>query len=383
MSLKILVVTPDFPYPANHGGRVDYYNRIRCFQEFGYEVDLISTVKEEIGEEHIGHMRRYVKSVTLVRRDISIRSLLSGLPLQMKSREGLKKISLSEKTYDVLWLESEYVLPIIENPDFKFKKSFLRIHNLESRYFVSLATSSMPHPSALFYFLEAYKFRRFNKRFSFSIDKRLYISSSEMKAAAGNYNNFYLPPVYPEFKIQTALQKREGKRVLFVGSLFMPNNRKSIDFFIQQVHPLLLTHQEYEFVIIGSTRMDAALQQKLNAAYAGAANVRFLFDASDETILEYYSSSRVFVNPVFETAGIKMKVLDAIRHGIPVVSTNAGIEGTGLDAGQDVLIADSAKEMASQIKAIFSGSLDGFSLVRNAQIKLQSNQTKLKQVFYE
>jgi glycosyltransferase involved in cell wall biosynthesis len=129
--------------------------------------------------------------------------------------------------------------------------------------------------------------------------------------------------------------------------------------------------------------MDAALQQKLKTTYAGAANVRFLFDASEETILKYYSSSRVFVNPVFETAGIKMKVLDAIRHGIPVVSTKAGIEGTGLDAGRDVLVADSAKEMANQLKAIFSGTLDDFSLVRNAQLKLQSNQTKLKQVFYE
>jgi glycosyltransferase involved in cell wall biosynthesis len=301
----------------------------------------------------------------------------------MKSRDALRKINLSTKQFDVLWLESEYVLPIVNHPDIRFNKSFLRIHNLESKYFVSLATSSIPHPSSLFYFLEAVKFRRFDNRFPVSIDKRLFISSSEMKAAAGMDNKFYLPPVYPDFNVHTDLQKRDGKRVLFVGSLFMPNNRKSIDFYIQQVHPLLLTQPDYEFVVIGSTRMDAALQQKLKTTYAGAANVRFLFDASEETILKYYSSSRVFVNPVFETAGIKMKVLDAIRHGIPVVSTKAGIEGTGLDAGQDVLVADSAKEMANQLKAIFSGTLDDFSLVRNAQLKLQSNQTKLKQVFYE
>jgi Glycosyl transferases group 1 len=55
--------------------------------------------------------------------------------------------------------------------------------------------------------------------------------------------------------------------------------------------------------------------------------------------------------PIRTGAGTRIKALDAIAVGVPVISTVFGIEGLGLRPGRDVLIADSPEEFAAKVLA--------------------------------
>ena len=131
---KIIVVSTDCPYPANHGGRLDILMRLELLSSIGHEVDLIVTYKEEISEASKEYLKKICKNVYYVQRDGMIKSatsdMLKFLPLQIKSRAKLKEIKLNKK-YDYVLCESEYVCSILNNATLDVTNKFLRVHNNE------------------------------------------------------------------------------------------------------------------------------------------------------------------------------------------------------------------------------------------------------------
>jgi glycosyltransferase involved in cell wall biosynthesis len=62
-----------------------------------------------------------------------------------------------------------------------------------------------------------------------------------------------------------------------------------------------------------------------------------------------YAAARVAINPVQGTTGLQIKVVEALCHGRPVVSTSAGVAGIGRDAEGGVLVADTATGFAAAV----------------------------------
>lgn len=64
--------------------------------------------------------------------------------------------------------------------------------------------------------------------------------------------------------------------------------------------------------------------------------------------------ARVFVAPLRFGSGIKGKVLEAMAHGLPVVTTSVGAEGLGLRHGRDALVADSPADFADAVQRLLT-----------------------------
>ena len=60
----------------------------------------------------------------------------------------------------------------------------------------------------------------------------------------------------------------------------------------------------------------------------------------------------ILVVPVRAGGGTRVKILEAMAAGVPVVSTRLGIEGLGLNPGEHVLVAESPAEFAAQVVAL-------------------------------
>jgi glycosyltransferase involved in cell wall biosynthesis len=72
----------------------------------------------------------------------------------------------------------------------------------------------------------------------------------------------------------------------------------------------------------------------------------------------------VLVVPVRSGGGTRVKILEAMAAGVPVVSTTLGVEGLGLSTGVHVLIADRPVEFAAQVVALASDQDARSRLVR-------------------
>ena len=67
-----------------------------------------------------------------------------------------------------------------------------------------------------------------------------------------------------------------------------------------------------------------------------------------------YQAADVFIVPLFAGSGIRLKILDALNHGIPTVSTSAGYAGLELKEKRDIYVADNASAFAEYICDLIS-----------------------------
>ena len=66
-----------------------------------------------------------------------------------------------------------------------------------------------------------------------------------------------------------------------------------------------------------------------------------------------YESARVVVVPMRFGAGVKVKCIEALQYGVPVVSTSVGAEGLGLHDSRAVIVADDPREFAASLLRLY------------------------------
>ena len=68
----------------------------------------------------------------------------------------------------------------------------------------------------------------------------------------------------------------------------------------------------------------------------------------------YIAQAKVYVVPIRMGAGTKLKVLEAMAMGVPVVSTTLGAEGISVTHDQEILIADDPETFAARVVALMN-----------------------------
>jgi len=136
--------------------------------------------------------------------------------------------------------------------------------------------------------------------------------------------------------------KREG--ILFIGGYQHPPNVDAIVYFAREIFPKIRAkHPSMQLHVIGSRATDEVLGLHGN----GVNVVGFV-----EDLREYFDRCLAMVVPVRYGAGIKGKIGTAFAYGLPVVSSQLGIEGMDLEEGHDVLVAEDSREWAAAIDSL-------------------------------
>jgi len=362
---RILLVANDFPYPLNHGAAIDMWWHIQTLKNLGFRVDIVATVKAMPPEEDIQTLKAQVDQLFIVQRQRGFKSAAAALPFQVQSRADLRTVALSSE-YKAVVMVAEHVCSILQNPNLRAQKRILRLHNNEVRFFQELSKSSKNLLRKAFYRSEAAKFRVLSPKIMAKCDALWFISDYERKQhvkkhPADREKAFFVPPRVD----RNAMGHRslEGCRVLFIGTLAFANNSSAVEWYVSQVHQLLCGVVGYNFVVAGNTVGESA--EVLEGIVAPYQNITLI--ANPKEIESLYGIAAVFVNPVFRGAGLKMKTIDAILAGLPVVTTSTGVEGTGLMHQRHLLVADTPKEFAECIRSIFNDRRMASELVAAAQ----------------
>jgi glycosyltransferase involved in cell wall biosynthesis len=362
---SILLVAMDFPYPPGHGAAVDIWTRLLVLKEMGYRVDLLATVNEMPSPDLMRTVQEQVGDLWIVRRRRALRSLLSFLPFQVRSRVDLRTIQL-DQPYGAIVLESEYVAAFLKNPAARHAKLILRLHNEQVGYFRDLAEGAKSWLKKVYYYSESLKFRSFSPRVIRKCDLLWFISDSERQKHVGNNpqhksKSYFVPTQVNPKTLRPFVGG--GRTVLFIGTLTITHNTDAVAWFIDKVHPLLSDLDGYAFQVAGRTAGKPIPQLKHLVHQQN--NVLL---EEDPVVLDcLYQNASVFVNPVICGAGIKIKLIQALAAGMPVVSTSMGMEGTGFEPSIHLLVADTPQEFAACVRRLLLDRTLARSLVRNAQ----------------
>jgi len=124
--------------------------------------------------------------------------------------------------------------------------------------------------------------------------------------------------------VETLLPTRDVAplpQLLFVGSFAHPPNRAAATLLCRRIWPALRDRLPgWRLVLAGPGSDDFLAAQTMPVA--GVEALGFVDD-----LTAVFAASRLFVAPLFEGGGIKIKILEAMARGIPLVTTPIGAEG--------------------------------------------------------
>ncbi len=220
-------------------------------------------------------------------------------------------------------------------------------HNMEAMIWKRLAESS-PNPLGKLYLWD--QFRRFSKweeKLSGLFDGVITVSEEDSRYARENYRlenvrghvatgvdvNYFAP----------RKEIRSGSDVIgFLGSMDWLANIKAVEFFVAEAYPVIKRAiPDVRFMVIGRNPPESIRNL---AAHDDSITVT----GSVDDVRPYLKMCDLMVVPLLAGGGTRIKILEAMAMGVPVVSTTIGAEGLGLESGVHLEIADGAGPFAAR-----------------------------------
>lgn len=345
--INILVISQELPYPLNTGGQVSIYNRLRSLSECA-NVDFIAINLEEIKlNDEINLHFKFLNFFRIYERKIKsfskspnkLNALLywgKNFFFEKKPR-GASIANVNHIDNFLIKNHCKYDLILFENYNsfnyflrnknlIDINKTGLICHNIETHLAKSAFKQTKNPIKRLINFIEYQKIKIYEKKVFNLSSKILCISNSDFK---------FLKPTYGD-KVYFIAQHlsipnlkwhfTNSKYIIYNTNLNFWPNIEGFDWFVNQIHPKLKEIiPNYKLYITGSK--NAEIIRK----YSPVKNFVFTGFLNSKDFKKIFLEADVMINPVRYGSGVKVKILDALAIGIPIVSLIHGVEGVDKD----------------------------------------------------
>lgn len=332
---RILIITP-YPPNNNTAGQSNTNTVIDDFIKKNYSIDLItfSYSNHKIDRpERLG----LVKVMNNNRAYKYFYSILLFFFFPFYTNRFSLRVVLyllkNQKSYNIIYLDYSQVF-IYSIFVRKKEKTRLMLHDIIIQRFAR-ANRKKFYKKWLIGFI--YRSERFFFRQAFSV----MVLSFKDKRVLKNIYKIDADAILPKNRFLITGNMNEGIRLnqfAFLGAWNRFENLQGLEWFIKEVYPAL--PGKYVFVIIGSG-LPSSFLENLPGAFKP---VGFIEDTT-----AYIQQSAALISPVFFGAGIKFKVLDALRCGCRVIGTNIAFEGIEVTQKKIIFNANSPKEFEEAI----------------------------------
>ena len=135
--------------------------------------------------------------------------------------------------------------------------------------------------------------------------------------------------------------------LFFLGAMDYSANVDAVVHLVDNVLPRI-NGRDLEFIVAGSNPR----RQMFSAAHRAPKHIRVRVAGFVPDPAPYFEACRAFVVPLRYGGGTRLKILEALARGVPVVSTSTGCEGLDLEDGKELLIRDQPADLARAIERL-------------------------------
>jgi glycosyltransferase involved in cell wall biosynthesis len=150
---------------------------------------------------------------------------------------------------------------------------------------------------------------------------------------------------------------KRNNTLIFTGPFKYRANYEAMLWFVSEVFPLILERQPDAQLIVTGDHAGLPLPSTQNITLAGHV----------DDIKSLIASCSVSIAPLLSGGGTRLKILEAMALGTPVVATSKGAEGLDAQAGQHLLTADSPSDFAESVLELLQDGGKHQGLITNAQ----------------
>lgn len=334
----IHIVSFDVPYPANYGGVIDVFFKLKALSVRGVKIHLHVF---EYGREHSSVLENLCFSVNYYKRDTSFKKSLQHYPYIVTSRISTELIENLKKDDFPILLEGLHCCGVLLDKSMSDRRIFVRTHNVEHDYYRLLAKSEKNFYKKLYYSMEAVKLRRFEKILD-NASAVFAISNNDFEYFRSRYENVHLIPAFNGFSDVNVVEG-QGDYVLYHGRLDVAENYDAAEFLITKVFSRL----DVRLKIAGMNP-----PERLVALAAENQNVELIPNPDDSTMQQLIRNAQVNVLVTAQPTGLKLKLLNALFNGRHCLVNSKMIDG--LNINDLCVVADSADEFVEAISILMT-----------------------------
>ena len=217
-------------------------------------------------------------------------------------------------------------------------------HNVEHELFASHLASASSGVARVTFRVDLARVAATERRLLRESDAVIAVSPGDADGLVRAAGLLTRPTVVPSSMAppeRTVTPTAAGPVVLFVGTLDFPPNVEAVDSLVEKVMPAVVAELPDARLLVVGRRASRQMREVL----ARQPWVDFVDDAPD--ISEMYHRARVAVLPFRSGSGTKLKLYEALAHGIPTVSTPKALSGVDVRSGTDLLVGNDVLAVAS------------------------------------
>ena len=348
--MRVLIVSSWFPYPPVNGSKLRAYHLLGELAG-RHSLSLLSFAEEgsEASDGDVRRLRELCESVTVVRGHpfkhgrLSVRGLLSSVPrslVQTYSREMTTRVRPAAARHDVaVGLQSGAALYLRD------VRGSAKVFEEAETTWLGAQLEAERHPARRARLaLSCWKHRRYIRALSAAFERTTVVSDIERAALVAAGCDPSRVRVVPNGVARGDLARPAAPRarnLVYPGSVTYRANYEAVRTFVAEVWPILRRERPgVSLLVTGAT-------DGVDLSPLAADGVRFTGHLDD--VKGVVETSTACVVPLRLGGGTRLKILEAMALGTPVISTTKGAEGLEVTPGEDILIASEPEDFARQV----------------------------------
>lgn len=362
--MNILWISHLIPYPPKGGVLQRSFNLLREISKSNiiYLVALnqkaLLPTAQDI-ERALSALKKYCYDICVIQLP-SDKSLLSKYTLIFKSL-------FTKKPYTVNWNYSTDMQNTISKVIKEFKPALIHYdtiglaeyfqhnkksipqvlnhHNVESYMMLRRAKKERNFFRKLYFYQEARKIERYEKTVCKLFQLNLVVSHEEQSI---------LKETVPEARIDIVPngvdtsyfvphdEVSDDETLIFAGSMNWYPNKDAMLFFADEIWPLLKKRRPtIKMIVVGQSPPRKLLKLSKKDPH-------FVVTGYVDDVRSYFNKASIYVCPIRDGGGTRLKILDALASGKPIIATSIAVEGINVTPAENIVTADTPEEFVKE-----------------------------------
>lgn len=317
MARHLHVISFDVPFPANYGGVIDVYYKLKALHQLGVKIHLHCF---EYGRKPAPELNEVCEEVHYYHRSTTRSNLFRRRPFIAVTRSSEELVQrLLKDDYPILF-EGLHTCYHLDDERLMNRFKIVRTHNIEHHYYSNLAKVEKGFFKKYYFMNEVGKLERFERTLC-NAQLVAGISKADTEYLDTKYPNVnHISAFHPNSKVESSTGK--GKFCLYHGNLEVGENNEAALYLVKNIFSQINVP-----LIIAGNRPSAELKEEV-AKYP---HIEFRVGLKTEEIHQLIRDAQINVLPTFQATGIKLKLLAALYMGRHCVVNSHMVENTGLE----------------------------------------------------
>ena len=338
MDKHLHIVSLDIPLPADYGGVIDIFYKIKALHAIGIKIHLHCFTK---GRAEQPELNNYCASVNYYKREKKQAFLKPQLPYIVSSRSNQELLQNLTKDDHPILLEGMHCSYFLHSNQLKNRNVFLRLHNTEHIYYAHLARHEKNIFKKKYFDLESKRLKKYEKEIA---NKATLLALSEMDLHF--YEKEFGTTKVKLLHVFTAWQEMKclpgkGTYALYHGNLSINENEAAVIKLLAEN----IVSAEIPLIIAGKNPSPNLIRK-----VSGAEHCTLISNLDEAALQKLIQEAHINILPSANATGVKLKLLNALFNGRHCVVNEAAVAGTNLADLCEVV--NSSKEYKALLKKL-------------------------------